>query len=163
GLGMSGTMMTSLCGSTIRAKRSIGVRVHRRANRDQQPSRQWVALLNQLFATRLSPEGRPYTLTEVSQAMGMSVPYLSYVRKGTIGAVPVHRAAPLARFFRVPLDYFSHDEPSVEMLDDDVWEALAQPLVRELMLRVGHLSLAQRALVLEILKHIDHLRVEPAQ
>ena len=131
--------------------------------RDGQQPRQFAALFNQLFATRLSPEGRPYTLTEVSQATGMSVPYLSYVRKGTIGAVPVHRAAPLARFFGVPLDYFSQDEPPVEMLDDDVREALAQPLVRELVLRVGNLSLAQRALVLEILEHIDHLRVEPAQ
>jgi hypothetical protein len=36
------------------------------------------------------------------------------------------------------------------MLDDELWEVLAQPLVRELVLRVGHLSLAQRALVLEI-------------
>jgi transcriptional regulator with XRE-family HTH domain len=123
----------------------------------------FATLLNQLFATRLSPEGRPYTLTEVSQATGISVPYLSYVRKGTIGAVPVHRAAPLARFFGVPLDYFSQEEPPVEILDDDVREALAQPLVRELVLRVGHLSLAQRALVLEILEHIDHLRVAPAQ
>ena len=120
-------------------------------------------MLNQLFATRLSPEGRPYTLTEVSQATGISVPYLSYVRKGTIDAVPVHRAAPLARFFDVPLDYFSQDEPPVEILDDDVQEALAQPLVRELVLRAGHLNLAQRALVLEILDHIDHLRIEHAQ
>ena len=131
--------------------------------RDGQQPPPFATLLNQLFATRLSPEGRPYTLTEVSQATGISVPYLSYVRKGTIGAVPVHRAAPLARFFGVPLDYFSQDEPPVEMLDDDVREALAQPLVRELVLRVGHLSMTQRALVLEILEHIDHLRVEPAQ
>ena len=131
--------------------------------RDCQQERQFAALFNQLFATRLSPEGRPYTLTEVSQATGMSVPYLSYVRKGTIGAVPVHRAAALARFFGVPLDYFSQDEPPVETMADDVREALAQPLVRELVLRVGHLSLAQRTLVLEILEHIDHLRVASAQ
>jgi transcriptional regulator with XRE-family HTH domain len=130
---------------------------------DGQQPHPFATLLNQLFATRLSPEGRPYTLTEVSQATGISVPYLSYVRKGTIGAVPVHRAAPLARFFGVPLDYFSQEESPTEMLDDDVREALAQPLVRELVLRVGHLSLAQRALVLEILEHLDHLRVEPAQ
>jgi hypothetical protein len=131
--------------------------------RDGQQPHQFAALLNQLFATRLSPEGRPYTLTEVSQATGISVPYLSYVRKGTIGAVPVHRAAPLARFFGVPLDYFTQEGPTVETMADEVREALAQPLVRELVLRVGHLSLAQRALVLEILEHIDHLRVAPAR
>src|SRR5262245_31939866 len=56
--------------------------------RDGQQPHPFATLLNQLFATRLSPEGRPYTLTEVSQATGISVPYLSYVRKGTIGALP---------------------------------------------------------------------------
>ena len=50
---------------------------------------QFAALLNHLFATRLTPTGRPYTLTEVSKATGLSVPYLSILRKGSIDAVPV--------------------------------------------------------------------------
>src|SRR5712692_5729807 len=57
------------------------------SDRDLQPSRLFAVLLNHLFATRLAPRGRPYTLTEVSKATGLSVPYLSLLRKGTIGAV----------------------------------------------------------------------------
>src|SRR5215471_20003487 len=88
------------------------------ANHDPQQSRQFATLLNHLFATRLTPEGRPYTLTEVAKATGLSVPYLSILRKGTISAVPVQRAAALARFFHVPLDYFSQEGPPVDTMDD---------------------------------------------
>jgi transcriptional regulator with XRE-family HTH domain len=64
-------------------------------------------LLNQLFATQLHPAGRSYTLAEVAKATGMSVPSLSPWRKGTIDAVSLQRVVALARFFHVPLDYFS--------------------------------------------------------
>jgi len=100
---------------------------------------------------------------EVSKATGLSVPSLSLVRKGALRDGSLQRMAVLARFFHVSLEYFRHEGPLVETLDDDVREALAQPLVRELVLRIGHLSLAQRALVLEILEHIDYLRVASAQ
>src|SRR6266566_3280802 len=113
---------------------------------DHQQPRQFAVLLNHLFATRLHPEGRPYTLTEVSKATGLSVPYLSILRKGTIGAVSLHRAATLARFFRVPLDYFSQEGPPVDTMDDLVREALAQPLVREVALRAANVGMAQRHL-----------------
>ena len=78
---------------------------------DHEQPHQFAALLNHLFATRLTPEGRPYTLTEVSKGTGLSVPYLSILRKGTIGAVPFQRVAVLARFFQVSLDYFSQEDP----------------------------------------------------
>ena len=131
--------------------------------RDGQQPCQIAALLNQLFATRLSPEGHPYTLAEVAKATGMSVPYLSILRKGTIRAVSFQRVVALARFFGVPLRYFSPEVPPVEPLADAVREALAQPLVPEFAVWVGRLSLAQRALVLQLLEHIDHLQGEPAQ
>jgi transcriptional regulator with XRE-family HTH domain len=124
--------------------------------------RQFAVVLNHLFATRLTPEGRPYTLTEISKATGMSVPYLSILRKGTIGAVPFHRVEALARFFHVPLDYFSQAGPPVDTLDDLVREALAQPLVREVALRAGKVGLAQRALVLEMLDHAEQVLQELA-
>jgi len=125
-------------------------------------SRQFVVLLNQLFATRLSPSERPYTLTEVSKATGMSVPYLSLLRKGTIRAVSFQRVAALARFFQVPLDYFCLHFPPVDTMDDLMREALAKPLVREMALRVGKLGIAQRALVLQILEHADQVLQGPA-
>lgn len=124
--------------------------------------RQFAVLLNHLFATRLTPEGRPYTLTEVSKATGMSVPYLSILRKGTIVAVPFHRVEALARFFHVSLDYFSQAGPPVDTLDDLVREALAKPLVREVALRAGKVGTAQRALVLQMLNHAEQVLQELA-
>lgn len=124
--------------------------------------RQVAVVLNHLFATRLTPEGRPYTLTELSKATGMSVPYLSILRKGTIVAVPFHRVEALARFFHVSLDYFSQAGPPVDTLDDLVREALAKPLVREVALRAGKVGTAQRALVLQMLDHAEQVLEELA-
>jgi len=139
---------------------------HPASDRDRQPAGQFAVLLNHLFATRLTPEGRPYTLTEVAKATGLSVPYLSILRKGTISAVPVQRAAALARFFHVPLDYFSQEGPPVDTMDDLAREALAKPLVREVMLRAGSIGTVQRALVLQMLEHaeqvLQELRASPA-
>jgi ESX-1-secreted protein regulator len=129
---------------------------------DHQQPRQFAALLNQLFATRLAPSGRPYTLTEVGKATGMSVPYLSMLRKGTIGAIAFHRVEALARFFHVPLEYFSQEGPPAETMDDLVQEALAKPLVREVALRAGKIGTEQRALVLQMLEHADHVLRELA-
>ncbi len=132
------------------------------SERDPQPSRQFAILLNHLFATRLAPSGRPYTLTEVSKATGLSVPYLSLLRKGTIGAVSLQRAEALAGFFHVSLDYFRAEGRSVETLDAFVQEALVQPLVREVTLRAGKVGLAQRALILQMLEHAEHVLQELA-
>lgn len=123
---------------------------------------QFALLLNHLFDTRLSPEGRPYTLTEVGKATGMSVPYLSILRKGTITSVPFQRVEALARFFHVPLDYFSQNGPPVDTIDDLLREALAQPLVREVALRAGKVGVGQRALVLQMLEHADQVLRELA-
>src|SRR5713101_7872990 len=108
---------------------------HPESDRDRQPAGQFAVLLKHLFATRLTPEGRPYTLTEVAKATGMSVPYLSILRKGTISAVP--------------LDYFSQEGPPVDTLDDLAREALVKPLVRDVMLRAGKVGMVQRALILQ--------------
>ena len=130
------------------------------SEQDFEQGRQFAVVLNHLFATRLTPTGRPYTLTEVSKATGLSVPYLSILRKGTIGAVSLHRAATLARFFRVPLDYFSQEGLPVDTMDDLVREALAQPLVREVALRAAKVDVAQRALLLQMLEQAEHVLQE---
>jgi transcriptional regulator with XRE-family HTH domain len=138
------------------------VDAHPGSDGDHQQPRRFAALLNHLFETRLTSEGRPYTLTEVSKATGMSVPYLSILRKGTIGAVPFDRVAALARFFHVPLDYFSQEGPPVDTMDDLAREALAKPLVREVMLRAGKVGVVQRALVLQMLEHAEQVLQELA-
>jgi transcriptional regulator with XRE-family HTH domain len=122
--------------------------------------RQIAVVLNHLFETRLSPEGRPYTLTEVAKGTGLSVPYLSILRKGTIGSVQFERIEALARFFHVPLDYFSQDAPPVDTIDDLIRDALAKPLVREVALRAGKIGTAQRALILQMLEHADQVLQE---
>jgi hypothetical protein len=82
------------------------------------------------------------------------------LRKGTINAVPVQRAAALARFFHVPLDYFSQEGAPVDTMDELVREALAKPLVREVALRAGKVGTAQRALVLQMLEHAEQVLQE---
>ena len=125
------------------------------SERDPAQLHQFAALLKHLFATRLTPEGHHYTLTEVSKATGLSVPYLSILLKGGIDAVPFQRVVILARFFQVPLDYFSQEGPPAEIPEEQVREALAQPLCRELLLRSGRISTAQRALVLQLLEQFE--------
>jgi len=127
---------------------------------DHQQPRQFAVLLNHLFATRLHPEGRPYTLTEVAKATGMSVPYLSILRKGTIGAVSFQRVVALAQFFHVPLDYFNQEGPPVDQMDDLVREALTKPLVPEITLRAGKVGTVQRALVLQMFAHAEQVLQE---
>src|SRR6266705_6577386 len=134
------------------------------SEQDFEQGHQFAVVLNHLFATQLTPAGRPYTLTEVSKGTGMSVPYLSILRKGTIGAVPFQRVAALARFFQVPLDYFSQEGSPTESLDEQVRMALAQPLGRDLLLRAGKLGTAQRALVLQMIEHAERvLQTLPTQ
>lgn len=123
-------------------------------------SRQFAKLLNHLFKTRLTDSGRPYTLSEVSQVTGMSVPYLSILRKGNIGAVPFERVEALARFFRVPLDYFSQTGVPVDTLDDEMRHSLDKPLVREVALRAGSMGMAERALILQMMEHADRVLKE---
>jgi len=123
-------------------------------------SRQFAKLLNHLFKTRLTDSGRPYTLSEVSQGTGMSVSYLSILRKGNIGAVPFERVDALARFFRVPLDYFSQTEAPVDTLDDEMRHTLNKPLVREVALRAGGMGMAERALILEMMEHAERVLEE---
>jgi len=127
------------------------------SERDPEQGQQFAVLLNHLFATRLTPTGRPYTLTEVSKATGLSVPYLSILRKGTIGAVPFQRVAALAHFFQVSLDYFSQEGPPTATVDEQVQAALAQPLARDLLLRSGKIGVAQRALVLQMIEHAERM------
>jgi hypothetical protein len=93
-------------------RRSDGVDGRDGSERDPDSPHPFAALLNELFATRLTPRGRPYTLTEVSRATKLSVSYLSTLRSGGIDAVPFDRVDALARFFQVPLEYFSQGSRS---------------------------------------------------
>ena len=62
--------------------------------------------INLLFDTVLHPEGRPYTLHEVSSASGVSVSALSHMRTGRITNPQLSTVREIAHFFGVPLRYF---------------------------------------------------------
>jgi hypothetical protein len=137
------------------------------AGRDPAAPHQFAALLNELFATRLAPSGRPYTLTEVSRATKLSVSYLSLLRSGGIDAVPFDRVDALARFFQVPLDYFSQQVSPAERQEALARAARTQEFGRELLLRAGKVGLTQRALVLDMLetatRMLQAIREPPAE
>ncbi len=109
--------------------------------------------LNSLFATRVNPAtGHPYSLREVSGGTGglVSRAYLSTLRRGIVAMPGLHIVEALATFFTVPTGYFlGHDigdipgasPPSVDdegVTDEDatVRQALADPMVREIALKV---------------------------
>lgn len=62
--------------------------------------------LNILFDTVLHPDGRPYTLQEVSKATGVSVGAISHMRTGRITNPQLSTIREIAHFFEVPLRYF---------------------------------------------------------
>lgn len=62
--------------------------------------------INILFQVVLHPEGRPYTLEEVSQQSGVSVAALSQLRTGRITNPQLSTLRALCHFFRIPLRYF---------------------------------------------------------
>ncbi len=110
--------------------------------------------LNSLFATRVNPAtGQPYSLREVSDGTGglVSRAYLSTLRRGIVVMPGLHIVEALAAFFNVPTGYFlGHDTGDVpgagasSSTDDEgttdedaaVRQALADPMVREIALKV---------------------------
>lgn len=72
-----------------------------------QPSSQRVAdTFGRLLGTRLSPQGRPYKLSEISRATGLPRAYLAELRRGTIAMPSLDRAVALADFFGVDVRFF---------------------------------------------------------
>lgn len=141
-------------------KRSRGV--EQAADQPARTPTTFSALLNYQLATHLSPEGHPYTPSEVSAATGLSESYLSRLRSGKIARPPLERVQKLADFFGVPIGYFTGRHtapaPSVEApTDAALQEALSKPLVREVALRAGRVSSSERALILEMLARAEEL------
>jgi len=62
--------------------------------------------LNILFEVRLHPDGRPFKLSEVSQAAGLSHGSLSQMRTGKESNPQLATLRALCDFFDVPLRYF---------------------------------------------------------
>jgi transcriptional regulator with XRE-family HTH domain len=103
--------------------------------------------LNQLFAT-YRPLDRPYTLKEVADGSGVSVQYLSQLRNGDRTDPSHSKLSAIARFFGVPVGYFS-DDATFRRTDEEL-QALAlmrDSGIRDLALRAAGLSEHSLALV----------------
>jgi transcriptional regulator with XRE-family HTH domain len=68
--------------------------------------------LQLLFTIVLDDEGKPFTLTAVSQATEVSLPTLSQLRNGKISNPQLNTLRDICNFFQVPLRYF--DTKTVE-------------------------------------------------
>jgi hypothetical protein len=62
--------------------------------------------LQMLFSTVLDDESKPYTLTAVSDATGISLPTLSQLRNGKITNPQLNTLRAICGFFQIPLRYF---------------------------------------------------------
>lgn len=70
---------------------------------DYLPLSQQITLL---FEAIRHPEGRPFTMQEVSTATGISLATISQLRSGKISNPQLNTLRGLCDFFRVPLRYF---------------------------------------------------------
>jgi transcriptional regulator with XRE-family HTH domain len=118
--------------------------------------------LNELFRTRLSSRGRPYTLREVSEGTNglISIGYLSFLRKGNVAMPSGDRIQALADFFGVDVAYLAGTQSvpeQTERIDDDLRAALAKPGVRTLALRAGQLDDEDRELLLQWAERVHRL------
>ncbi len=126
-------------------------------------STRFADLLNHLFATHLSPRGKPYTLKEVSDGTGgfFSIAYLSLLRRGGIERPSPERIRMLADFFGVDVSYFVGEDPTFEerqsTMDEALRRALADPQVREFAMRANEFSLEERTIVLQMLDQARQL------
>lgn len=125
------------------------------------PRPSFAEVFNHLLTTRRTSRGRPYTLTEISEGTGLSVPYLSNVRKGNIAAVPFERVVKLARFFGVPLEYFSSEElPLPDVPSADASPPVSSTIDEPVLLRSGALGPEERAIVAQA---IEEAKMELAE
>ncbi len=123
------------------------------------------ALLNYLFATKLKPNGERPSAAEVSKATGLREEYISNLRRGKITNPPAGRVQALADFFGVNIGYFTgkYTSPQTDATqpeaphDQELWDALRKPLVREVALRAGAMGSAERAIILEMLDRAEQL------
>jgi transcriptional regulator with XRE-family HTH domain len=76
-------------------------------------------MLDYLFQTRLHPDGRPYTYTEIARTMNGAVSYnhLKQLHSGRIKKPTRETIMALCRFFRIQPGYFF---PELRDLDLDL-------------------------------------------
>ena len=130
--------------------------------------------LNRLWDAR-QPEGRPWTLREVADAVNteagynlVSPQYLSVLRRGERTEPSFSILAALARFFGVMVDYFSDDEVTARHSEAELrlLQALSDAGVRHLALCAADLNPDDLATITGIIQRFrvaQGLPEEPSQ
>jgi transcriptional regulator with XRE-family HTH domain len=105
-----------------------------------------------LFDSVRHPEGRPFTLQEVSDATGVSLGTIAQMRSGKINNPQLNTLRTLAQFFRVPLRYFetgTREECYALLADPTVSE---KPALSEIAFRASGLSEQAQQDILSLIK-----------
>ena len=130
--------------------------------------------LERLFATAHPPWRGPYTTTEavaaINDAAGrpvISYNYLYQLRRGTKTEPGHSRLAAIARFFGVPVSYFTDDETDAARVERQVEErevtaALQDQGVRDVAFRAAGLSPGSLAAILSVIDNARRLEGLPA-
>ena len=111
--------------------------------------------LNLLFEAVPHPDGRPYTLQEVSTATGISPGTLSQIRSGQSTNPQLNTLRALGHFFHVPLRYFetrSREECYALLHDSQPPPASS---VSEIAFRASGLSPKSQRDILTIVKWVQ--------
>jgi transcriptional regulator with XRE-family HTH domain len=119
--------------------------------------------LDELFRTVPNPEtGKEYSVRQVATACGLSHTHLSKLRSGAADDPRRSEMETLARFFSVPMRYFTDDAPA-QAAQARLAAALGQPEVERVALRMieRQLSPAGIAAVVAIIDEVA--RLEGAQ
>jgi len=116
--------------------------------------------LNKLFETRFAPTDppRPWTLTEVADATGLTVGYLSKARLGSIEYPGPDKLRTLAKFFDVHVDYFTQereDAADAALVTPTVLATLSKPGMSALLRRAGKLGPDEMRLLDDFMNYLD--------
>ncbi len=116
--------------------------------------------LNKLFETRLAPTDppRPWTLTEVADATGLTVGYLSKARLGSIEYPGPDKLRALAQFFEVHVDYFTQEREEAAdaaLVTPTVLATLSKPGIEALLRRAGKLGPDELRLLNDFMNYLD--------
>lgn len=108
-----------------------------------------------LFDEVQHPEGRPYTLQEVSDRLDVSLATLSQLRSGRIKNPQLSTLRELCRFFNVPLRYFeTHSREECYAILAEGQETVS-PALNEISFRATSLSPQAQQDVLKVIQWVQ--------
>ena len=108
-----------------------------------------------LFESVRHPQGRPFTLQEVSDATGVSLGTIAQMRTGKILNPQLNTLRALCPFFGIPLRYFETTtrEECYAILTDP--STIAKPVLNEIAFRANGLPRQAQQDILSLIKLIE--------